>query len=148
MTKTGNGSSNDEGELQGRPLFIGTLKILIIRLMNKLLQPERPCIGTGKGSGNGRGPGNGNTVRQAAFAGWRNGRGGERNVPVAGNFGYDPQGQYQITARDADGNGEADHFVNNIGDGQYRDPWNGNVGDLNTLPIQTDNPTRGFNYGN
>ena len=65
-----------------------------------------------------------------------------------GNFSYDPQGQYQITARDADGDGEADHFVNNIGDGQYRDPLNGNVGDLNTLPTQVDNTTRGFNYNN
>jgi hypothetical protein len=46
--------------------------------------------------------------------------------------------------RDRDGN--PDHFVNGIGNGQYHDPATGNTGNIGDLTLQEGRQTRGLNF--
>jgi RHS repeat-associated protein len=70
------------------------------------------------------------------------------NTMQTGTFTYNAEGEYQIYARDADRNLKADHFLNSTGAGQYRDPWNGNIGNVENIYLQQDRETRGFDFIN
>jgi hypothetical protein len=67
-----------------------------------------------------------------------------------GTFTYNGNGTHQIHAIDNNGDGRADHFVNSIGNGQYRDTANGNTGNVADLTRQAGGlgPTRGFDFSN
>jgi hypothetical protein len=65
-----------------------------------------------------------------------------------GTWMENAEGNHQIYARDSDGNGIPDHFLNSAGNGEYRDPWNGNIGNVEDLPLQTDRPVRGLDFYN
>ena len=60
----------------------------------------------------------------------------------------DGSGLYQIKALDKDNDGKPDHFVNGIGNGQYRDTLNGNFGNLRDVNLQAGRPTRGLDFNN
>jgi RHS repeat-associated protein len=65
-----------------------------------------------------------------------------------GTWTYNENGSYQINAIDKNLDGKPDHFVNNISNGQYRDPSNGNFGNVRDVTLQEDRPTRGFDFNN
>jgi RHS repeat-associated protein len=65
-----------------------------------------------------------------------------------GLFTYNEQGQHQIHAIDRNRDGNADHFVNDIGNGQYRDTLNRNIGNVADLTRQAGRETRGFDFNN
>jgi hypothetical protein len=65
-----------------------------------------------------------------------------------GTWTNNQNGQHQIHAIDNNKDGIPDHFVNDIGDGTYRDPLNGNSGNVRDLTRQKDNPTRGLDFSN
>jgi RHS repeat-associated protein len=65
-----------------------------------------------------------------------------------GSWTYNANGEYQIHALVRGQNDTPYHFVNDIGGGQYRDPWNGNTGNVNDLNRQQGGlgPTRGLDF--
>ena len=57
--------------------------------------------------------------------------------------GYDPSApakeqNIKLYAWDKDGDGDVDHFVNDIGGGQYYDPWTGETGNISDLNLSTE----------
>ena len=66
----------------------------------------------------------------------------------SGSFKYNSNGEHLIIARSGDGGANPNHFVNSLGNGQYRDPWQGDIGEVNSLNLQIEGlgPTRGFNF--
>ena len=54
----------------------------------------------------------------------------------------------RIFASDTDGDGKYNHFVNDIGGGQYYDPWTGKTGNIADLTLATEGlgQTRNLSY--
>ena len=60
---------------------------------------------------------------------------------------YNADGEHQMLAEDHDNNpNDAEHFVNDNGDGTYHDPANGGTGTVGDTPLQEGGlgPTRGL----
>ena len=61
-------------------------------------------------------------------------------VGLKGDYSYttnSSQANATIYAWDNDGDGWADHFVNDIGNGRYYDPWTGTIGNVSELTLAT-----------
>ena len=61
-------------------------------------------------------------------------------IGLAGNYSYttdSSQVSATIYAWDKNGDGYVDHFVNDIGNGQYYDPWTGETGNVSGLKLAT-----------
>ena len=61
-------------------------------------------------------------------------------IGLAGNYSYttdSSQVSATIYAWDKNGDGYVDHFVNDIGNGQYYDPWTGQIGNVSELTLAT-----------
>ena len=61
-------------------------------------------------------------------------------VGLEGNYSYTTEpskASATIYAWDKNGDGYADHFVNDIGNSQYYDPWTGQIGNVNELVLAT-----------
>ena len=74
-------------------------------------------------------------------------------IGLKGNFSYttnSSDSSSKIYAWDKNGDGSADHFVNDIGNGKYYDPWTGKTGDVSelTLAINGLGGTRNLVYSN
>ena len=72
-------------------------------------------------------------------------------IGLKGNFSYTTNSSSsKIYAWDKNGDGSADHFVNDIGNGKYYDPWTGKTGDVSelTLAINGLGGTRNLVYSN
>ena len=84
---------------------------------------------------------------QAANSMWR-------SLGLEGNWRYvpyrpddDARRDHVIHARSIHQPGYADHFVNDLGDGRYFDPWDGSRTRLvDDLPRQVGRQTRGLNF--
>ena len=64
-----------------------------------------------------------------------------------GTWTENSDGNHQIYAIDRNNDAaNAEHFVNSNGDGTYRDPWNGNVGQVDGLNLQAGRETRGLDF--
>ncbi|MBQ7905768.1 MAG: hypothetical protein IJ361_08450 [Spirochaetaceae bacterium] len=61
-------------------------------------------------------------------------------IGLAGNYLYTTESSNSsatIFAWDKNGNGSVDHFVNDIGNGLYYDPWTGQTGNVSELKLAT-----------
>ncbi len=62
------------------------------------------------------------------------------SMGLAGEYSYtsdSTQASASIYAWDKNGDGYVDHFVNDIGNGQYYDPGTGQTGNVNDLSLAT-----------
>lgn len=74
-------------------------------------------------------------------------------IGLKGNFSYTTNSSNscsKIYAWDKNGDGSADHFVNDIGNGKYYDPWTGKTGNVSELTLAKNGlgGTRNLVYSN
>jgi hypothetical protein len=70
-----------------------------------------------------------------------------RSTGQPGTWVNNPEGNHQIYAIDRNNDPTyAEHFVNSSGQGTYRDPWNGNIGQVDDLNLQAGRETRGLDF--
>ena len=107
--------------------------------------------GAGGSSGSGGGGPSGPTGSSSTTSGYGSCGGGtnssgsnlsDREYPSS-TEGYDPsapatQQNAKILAVDTGSDGYPDHFVNDIGNGQYYDPWTGSKGNISDLNLATE----------
>lgn len=64
-----------------------------------------------------------------------------KSMGLNGTYSYTyntSEASITIYAKDSDGNGAVNHFVNDIGNGKYYDSWNGKIGNSTELTLATE----------